>query len=377
MLRSYLNTYLLPLLLLINSCVIFASSDQNFLNLPAIYKTSFTPDILGPDTKFCALCHTSQFQDWENSLHAQSFQEGLVGQLPLFDKDTQLFCLDCHLPRSDQQAKLLENIITVDFSEQHGVDCASCHLRDNIRYGAKTVSNTPHGTVVEDKLFKQSSFCSSCHQFDESGLSVNGKPLENTYQEWKASRYAKQGVTCQNCHMPDKRHLFKGIHDADMVRSGITITAKKIPNDLLEIILENTGTGHAFPTYITPRVRVEWRGEDGSHKRLITIQRKMSWNEVSGWKELYDTRLLPNEKRKVVVGLNSNLKGKVEVWVDPDEDYYQRIYPVILEALLKDKHKKPVKAAIKHINKAIKRTKNSSYLLLTLYCESSKKFICN
>jgi len=57
------------------------------------------------------------------------------------------------------------------------------------------------------------------------GFALNGKLLQSTYDEWKASRFARQGVQCQDCHMPDRRHRWRGIHDADMVRSGLTITA--------------------------------------------------------------------------------------------------------------------------------------------------------
>ena len=42
---------------------------------------------------------------------------------------------------------------------------------------------------------------------------LNGKPLENTYEEWRKSPAARRGLQCQNCHMPDRRHLWRGIHD--------------------------------------------------------------------------------------------------------------------------------------------------------------------
>ena len=71
-----------------------------------------------------------------------------------------------------------------------------------------------------------SEFCQSCHQFAPDGLALNGKLLENTYAEWKASRFAREGVQCQDCHMPDRRHLWRGIHDPAMVRSGLTIVAR-------------------------------------------------------------------------------------------------------------------------------------------------------
>jgi hypothetical protein len=97
-------------------------------------------------------------------------------------------------------------------------------------------------------------------------LRPDGKLLENTYNEWRGSRFAREGVQCQDCHMPERRHRWRGIHDADMVRSGLTITAKPgaaryRPGEIAVVTLRVTSTriGHAFPTYVTPRVVL--RGE--------------------------------------------------------------------------------------------------------------------
>ena len=63
--------------------------------------------------------------------------------------------------------------------------------------------------------------------------------------------------------MPDRRHLWRGIHDPEMVRSGVTITLATDrqhygPDDEVRARLSigNTGVGHHFPTYVTPRVVV-------------------------------------------------------------------------------------------------------------------------
>ena len=61
--------------------------------------------------------------------------------------------------------------------------------------------------------------------------------------------------------MPDRRHLWRGIHDPAMVRLGLTIVARTGASryragDTISVTLsvENTRVGHAFPTYVTPRV---------------------------------------------------------------------------------------------------------------------------
>src|SRR5919108_742895 len=121
----------------------------------------------------------------------------------------------------------------------------------------------PHDGATRTPAFLASEFCSSCHQFGADGFALNGKLLENTYEEWKASPAAARGVQCQHCHMPDRRHLWRGIHDAEMVRSGVTITLTTDPRQYrpdedvhARLTIANTGVGHHFPTYVTPRVVV-------------------------------------------------------------------------------------------------------------------------
>jgi hypothetical protein len=61
------------------------------------------------------------------------------------------------------------------------------------------------------------------------------------------------GLVCQNCHMPDRRHHWRGIHDPDMVRSGLSVR-HSVDAQGGRFEITNTGVGHAFPTYVTPKV---------------------------------------------------------------------------------------------------------------------------
>jgi hypothetical protein len=154
-----------------------------------------------------------------------------------------------------------------------GIVCAACHVREHRRFGpprrepltpaSSPRAKIPHGGAIQTPAFLASEFCASCHQFGADGLALNGKPLENTYEEWRASPAAARGLQCQDCHMPDRRHLWRGIHDPEKVRSGVTITLATDrqhyrPDDEVRarLALGNTGVGHHFPTYVTPRVVV-------------------------------------------------------------------------------------------------------------------------
>src|SRR2546428_540731 len=162
-----------------------------------------------------------------------------------------------------------------------GIPCAGCHVRGHERFGpprrdgsfasAAPRETLPHNGVTRTPAFLKSEFCRGCHQFAPDGFSLNGKLLQNTYDVWKASRFARQGVQCQDCHMPDRRHRWRGIHDADMVRSGLTITARtgatryRAGNTaLVTLRVTSTRVGHAFPTYVTPRVVLSAELVDGA-----------------------------------------------------------------------------------------------------------------
>ena len=177
-------------------------------------------------------------------------------------------------------------------------------------------------------------FCASCHQFTTDGFALNGKLLENTYEEWKRSPSARQGRQCQDCHMPDRRHLWRGIHDPEMVKSGIEVSvtterARYRPGDELTavIIVKSVGVGHDFPTYVTPRVvvravLVDTTGSPvpGSEQEYV-IAREVAL-DLS--REIFDTRIPPGARasfsyRRRLAGKGLTLR--VTLTVEPDHFY--------------------------------------------------------
>ena len=323
------------------------------------------PDILtNLSPANCGACHSIQYQYWRKSFHAKATGDGLLGQLYAFDTDTQLDCLKCHSPRQEQINQLLN--LSGARSSSHGIDCASCHVRKHIRHSSRDIPSTPHGAVKGLPIFKKSEFCKSCHQFDDTGEVVNGKPLENTFVEWQASLQAKQGKQCQSCHMPDKKHLFRGIHDPDMTRTGLGVKLQRTEKKLI-LKLGNTGAGHALPTYITPRINVLITGSKGKSLRY-TIQRKMAWDEVSGWSEISDTRLFPKQWETLSLKLGQDETAKIVVKVEPDYDYHKRIYPKLLN-VLSDDLKPDQKSQLKN---ALKNSGKSAYILYSFDCNKWK-----
>lgn len=309
------------------------SFEQNYWQLPIPVQGTPSRQLLWPTNSIqasdCALCHPKQFDEWKTSLHANAASPGLLGQLEAFDEETRHMCLNCHAPRREQQLQL--DFQSADF-QTGGVDCASCHLRAHQRFGPRDAPLTPHGQVLAEPLFWSVNFCAPCHQFEQGDVAVNGKFLENTVEEWRVSAHAKRDVTCQDCHMPEGSHNFRGIHDADTIRRGLDFVVKRTPDGITATV-SNHGAGHALPTYITPRLRVILKTPLDKIPAELIIQRAMSWDEDNGWRELFDTRLLPEQSRHIRLKLKPQEQATASIIVEPDADYHDRVYPILIDRL--------------------------------------------
>ena len=301
----------------------------------------------------CGSCHPAQYADWRESTHAAAMGPGIEGQLVEMlpsDPQSAIGCLVCHGPLAEQ-VPLIPGVggprPNPDYDAAlrgKGVPCAACHVRGHQRFGpprrdgslvsAAPRETLPHNGVTRTPAFLKSEFCAGCHQFASDGFALNGKLLENTYREWKASRFAREGVQCQDCHMPERRHRWRGIHDADMVRSGLTITAKPgvaryRPGDVAVVTLRVTSTriGHAFPTYVTPRVVLSGEMLDETGLAVAgSRQEKIVGREVTLdlSREVFDTRLEPGQSAVLTFRVKvpgPGIRARLAVVVEPDAFY--------------------------------------------------------
>jgi hypothetical protein len=302
----------------------------------------------------CGACHPAQLADWRTSLHARAMSPGVSGQLVEMLASAPgdaLGCYTCHAPLAEQRSLLgakdkhAKNPAYDAALASHGLVCAACHVRAHERFGPPrrdgSLTSTapretlPHNGVTRTPAFLASEFCRGCHQFEPDGLAINGKLLENTYEEWKASRFAREGVQCQDCHMPDRRHLWRGIHDAEMVRSGLEISVRRGSARTATLTVRNTRVGHAFPTYVVPRVvlrgaLVDARGDvvKGSVREVV-IARDVTL-DLS--RELRDTRLAPGAEARLRYSARVEQAGvqmRLSVEVQPDA-FYTRFFDAVL-----------------------------------------------
>lgn len=144
-------------------------------------------------------------------------------------------CLSCHAPVQQYGYRGRPSrmrLADLDDAGRDGVTCAVCHQITATGLGRKASFTAgfvigedekifgPHAkpftmpmlhhtgyTPVESKHVLESALCGSCHTvitptLDANGT-VSGEFVEQApYLEWLASAYAREGRTCQSCHMP-------------------------------------------------------------------------------------------------------------------------------------------------------------------------------
>ncbi|MSP48012.1 MAG: hypothetical protein EXQ95_01670 [Alphaproteobacteria bacterium] len=205
------------------------------LALPAIpegddatypWVTAFPEDDRAPRTDFgrepCGACHRRILAEWQGSAHARSavnprflaFFGG--GTDPSFKRDSPTAdggCATCHVPMAgDGDPRQAAGVAG------EGVGCDVCHKIAEARpgngavtgiravdlrrppFGRQTVfgpfDDVPRGRDAFAPVYAESRYCAACHQ-----ARIGGVPIYSEFEEWRASRFAGAGVTCQTCHM--------------------------------------------------------------------------------------------------------------------------------------------------------------------------------
>jgi hypothetical protein len=205
---------------------------------PAVVQSEAAPDRAGKgpkvkseggtftDPKVCGECHSTQYSQWLGSMHHYA-QASITNEVvndffyKRLGKTAGAFCVKCHTPIGTAIGERydLPNKERSPLS-MSGVSCDVCHSISTIhgqsqgyvelKPGNKVYG--PHGAGGEKDpaaakiefheseqkdVFKSSQMCQQCHEV----IVPNGLRLQETYTEGKLSPWAKEGVTCQACHM--------------------------------------------------------------------------------------------------------------------------------------------------------------------------------
>ncbi len=347
----------------------------------------FTPVEASLDPQTCGICHPGQYADWQTSRHAKSMGPGVLGQLVDMwraDPESAFDCQRCHAPIAEQMpqfptgraenTRLATNPVFDPKLQAKGLACAACHVRgwehlgppkrDGSLESSTPRKQLPHNGATRTIAFRRSEFCQGCHQSPRDGYALNGKLLENTYEEWKASPYAAQGVQCQDCHMPDRRHLWRGIHDPEKVKQGVTIdlkTAREGDRVQAALTITNSGVGHYFPTYVTPKVLLRMDLVDSQGRQIKGSPREAVIGREAPLdlsRELYDMRLAPKasftmkESWKVD---HPRFMLRARVVVEPDH-FYSRFFQAMIPQAEQGKSR---------LQDALRETRRSSFTIFS------------
>ncbi len=284
---------------------------------------------ISPD--ICGGCHDEIYGQWNGSTHHLALKDivydavskqGLVG---LTDKDhiaEAEMCQKCHVPvgfvsgyplkTSDDRSKIQDPAI-------HAVQCDFCHSIEGAYsiYNAKFRLDPGNGEsdpgnkrgpfkdsvsdyhkVSFSEFHTSSELCGTCHNVRHV---VYGTRLESTFDEWKETKFKKDGVQCQDCHMyqrkgepgtgttarlenpgkasvdgPERKHIFthyfiggntlipmleKDSEQKEMaearLKNAAVISIDGLEGESIKVKILNNGAGHFIPTGLT-HVRQVW-----------------------------------------------------------------------------------------------------------------------
>ncbi len=202
-----------------------------------------TADAIDPSPEACARCHGDVVDAWRGSMHAQAFAD------PIFraelDPAPAASCLGCHDPAGGRTGT-------------HGVDCATCHVRDGevLATRVSAAGRRVHPMRVDPQLGSVER-CGTCHQFDheDDGIHDPTEPLQATLDEWRGSDAARDGLGCVDCHMPSRGrargHDLPGLGAAALVGEAVTVRVRPHRTEAgldVEVAIAGDVIGHAFPT---------------------------------------------------------------------------------------------------------------------------------
>lgn len=299
----------------------------------------------------CAGCHQKFFDEWKTSIHSQAWTDPYFQVDFKFDGSQQI-CLNCHTPLDRQQENLvlgfrdtdkwdpiLEPNPDFDRALQHeGVTCTVCHLREGKIIGPFGSSSAAHPV---EKIEDGNQICAGCHvvagerwdtffKFPPCGTvaEIQTTHEATTAKENAAPKVGSSGeivvpdtasLGCVECHMPlverplveggevrlVRRHLWRGGHDPEMVKSGLAIELlEKTPSEpgkrKFTLTITNVGAAHYLPTgtpdrHLTVSLRVLNREGDVAKEDNHTLKRTILWRPFII--DLWDTRLQRGQPR--------------------------------------------------------------------------------
>jgi hypothetical protein len=198
-----------------------------------------------------------------------------------------------------------------------GVDCVSCHVSERGIVGPGRSVDSPH-EVIPDQRFRDATLasttiCARCHE-ETAGAC-------RTVTAWRRTPFAKEGVTCLHCHMPEvqaplveggparlrRSHRFWGDKSEAMLRKALNASIS-IRDGKATLRIVNDRVGHSLPAsgmnWLLARLEVR----DDAGRLLGQSERAFGSRELipgylDFWPFLSITKIPYGETREIVVDL--------------------------------------------------------------------------
>lgn len=303
----------------------------------------------------CGVCHKNHYEEWQHSTHSHAWTD-LQFQAELKKESSPYLCINCHIPLQNQQEYIVTGLIDGDIYQpvktknphfdqklqQEGINCASCHVRDNVVIGTTGSTKAPHKTR-KDVAFLSEKLCISCH----NASAVVTPTLVCTFEtgdEWKAGPYYGK-KNCISCHMePTKREIVEGFGERvshlhyfagsgipkrkgakTKGLNGLAFYPSKLEksyslNDeiVYHLKLKNEFAGHRVPSGDPERffsISFELMDEKGKVVAQKTDRIGEKWEWWPAAKKLADNNLNPNEERTFAFAYKPQAKQKLTLAV--------------------------------------------------------------
>lgn len=233
----------------------------------------------------CVKCHADVTSEHQGSGHAKSWSDPIFQAALKESPDKADSCARCHAPREIIDAGVGKLPTARSTARELGVTCITCHMQKNEYFGPFTSKG--HGGVEASAWYRESTMCAACHGQPEA------RKEHEQFTSFLAGGIAKDGTTCQSCHMPEvtrelvtdpkirpefkigavkaRKHTFGGIRHGAIVEKAADVTLVVADGKVVARIKPKTG--HALPASYGRRVTlvVDQLGEDGKSVGSDTV----------------------------------------------------------------------------------------------------------
>lgn len=190
-----------------------------------------------PSAEFCGQCHQKELREWVSSIHSVSGPDQIYETTIGVNEDAHKsrlgaekirWCEACHEPLFNLIGEVNpRQVVGPNDAAAEGTSCIVCHtaveadplagngsltlaintMNDYLDPALILAAPAEHARTMQAKthnpLMGSSDLCGACHTEIRPTVINGGDPmhLQDTYEEWQNSDYAKMGVQCQDCHM--------------------------------------------------------------------------------------------------------------------------------------------------------------------------------